>query len=78
MSWGFGLGIHCPRLPFKKPSLAQGWARGQQRMDGVQEAGAKMDGKEDGGSAPCVKVSRSHPPTHTHTLNYSRAVNDNN
>lgn len=46
MSWGFEAGYPLPPgLSFKKPFWQGGWARGQQRMDRVQEAEAKMDGE---------------------------------
>lgn len=48
---------------FKKPSSAQGRARGQQRSGQAQGAGTRMDQEEkvDGSLAPYIKVSRPQP-----------------
>lgn len=60
--WGWVSTLPTPPS-FKKPSLAQVWARGQQRSGQGQGAGTRMDREEkvDGSLTPCVKVSRPHP-----------------
>lgn len=63
--WGWVSTPPATSQSFKKPSLAQGRDRGQQRSGRTQGRGAgtmtDQEEKADGTSAPCIKVSRFHP-----------------
>lgn len=52
-----------PRLSFKSLVWHRPGPEASREVDQAQEAGTKMDQEQgvDRGSAPCIKVSRSHP-----------------